>query len=70
MKTVRLFLLSAIFLLLFNEPIISIVNDATLLGGIPRLYVYVLLVWVLLIGLIAYCVRQTPPSDNALPNDD
>lgn len=40
MKTTRLLLLS----LLFNEPVISIVNRPTLVLGIPVLYAYVLIV--------------------------
>ena len=70
MKNVRLLLLSALFLLLLNEPIISIVSDAELIGGIPVLYLYVLLVWALLIGMLAYMIHRSSLPDNSLSDDE
>lgn len=70
MKTTRLLLLSLLFLLLFNEPVISIVNRPVLVLGLPLLYVYVLGVWALLIGLLAYVIHRSQPTDESLPPDE
>lgn len=70
MKTTRLLLLSLLFLLLFNEPVISIVNRPVLVLGLPLLYAYVLGVWALLIGLLAYVIHRSQPTDESLPPDE
>lgn len=69
-KTTRLLLLSTLFLLLFNEPVISIMNRPTLVLGIPLLYAYVLLVWALLIGLLAYVIHRSQRTDESLVSDE
>lgn len=49
-RLIGLFLLGY---LLFNYPLISIVNLPAMIGGIPVLYVYIFGVWVLMISLVA-----------------
>ena len=70
MKTTRLLLLSLLFLLLFNEPVISIVNRPALVLGIPVLYAYVLVVWALMVGALIYVIHRYPPTDESLPSDE
>ena len=70
MKTTRLLLLSLLFVLLFNEPVISIVNRPVLVLGVPLLYAYVLGVWALLIGSLAYVIHESRPTDESLPSDE
>jgi hypothetical protein len=49
-RLIGLFLLGY---LLFNYPLISLVNLPVLMGGIPVLYIYIFGVWVLVILLAA-----------------
>ena len=63
-------LLSLVFVLLFNEPVISIVNRPVSVLGIPLLYAYVLGVWALLIGSLAYVIHRSRPADESLPSDE
>lgn len=49
-RLVALFLLGCV---LFNYPILSLVNLETLFFGLPLLYVYIFGVWCLLIALTA-----------------
>ncbi len=42
--------------LLFNHPIISLFNLPHMIFGIPLLYAYIFMVWVLLIFLVALIV--------------
>ncbi|QJD79624.1 hypothetical protein [Spirosoma rhododendri] len=70
MKSTRLLLLSVLFILLLNEPIITLVDRNELLLGIPVLYLYVMVVWMLLIGLLAYVIHRATPTDDPLSDDD
>ncbi len=49
-RLVALFLLGCV---LFNFPILSLVNLEILIFGLPLLYVYIFCVWCLLISLMA-----------------
>ncbi len=42
-------------LLLLNNPVVNIVNEPTLVAGIPKVFLYVLAVWLLLI-VVAFVV--------------
>ena len=55
-RLVGLFLLGSV---LFNYPILSILNRDTLLFGIPILYLYLFGVWALLILLTAMVTGRT-----------
>lgn len=70
MKSVRLLLLSVLFIVLLNEPIITLVDHAVLVLGIPVLYLYVMGSWALLIGLLAYIIHRTTATDDPLSDDD
>ncbi|MBI9084308.1 MAG: hypothetical protein JEZ11_11970 [Desulfobacterales bacterium] len=61
-RLVALFLLGCV---LFNYPILSLVNVNTLVMGIPLLYLYLFAVWAILIGLVVWITpmeksRQPP----------
>lgn len=61
-RLVALFLLGCV---LFNYPILSLVNVNTLVLGIPLLYLYLFAVWAILIGLAVWITpmeksRQPP----------
>lgn len=45
----RLMFLCFILLMLFNYPIISIVNSKVFAGAIPALYLYIFVVWLIAI---------------------
>ncbi|GAA4456723.1 hypothetical protein GCM10023189_26400 [Nibrella saemangeumensis] len=69
MKKMRLLAVSLLFLMLLNDPLLSIANRAMLVAGIPLLYLYVTVAWLVLIILIAFIVHQnrhtsdTPEAD-------
>jgi hypothetical protein len=53
--------LVAIFLIgcvLFNYPLLYLFNAPTAVFGVPLLYVYVFLAWLLLIALMAYVIER------------
>lgn len=56
-RTTRLIALFLLGYLLFNHPLISLVNHPILIWGIPLLYAYLFGVWVLVIILMALIVR-------------
>jgi len=49
-------------LLLFMPPLIGVFDRPYLVAGIPLLYLYLFVVWVLLIALLTLIVER-PPSD-------
>jgi len=63
----RLFGIFLLGFILFDYPILSIFNVETFLFGIPLLYLYMLIVWLLLILLIVFVTRVTRYRD-ALPS--
>ncbi len=58
-RLVGIFLLGAV---LFNYPILSLVNRDSLLFGIPVLYLYLFGVWAVLILLIARVTGSAKPG--------
>ena len=44
--------------LAFNYPLLSLFNSAGTWFGIPRLYAYLFLVWILFIGLLAFIAEK------------
>ncbi|WP_020600196.1 hypothetical protein [Spirosoma panaciterrae] len=70
MKRARLIFLSLLFVLLFNEPLISIVNRPVLVAGLPMLYAYVLGVWAVMIGLIALVLHRSRSTDDPSNSDE
>lgn len=57
-KHQRLLGLFLLFLLLFNYPIISIVNRPVVVGGVPLLYLYLFGAWLIMIILLAWVVKR------------
>ena len=56
----RLVATFALGVILLNYPILSLFTGAADVGGIPLLYAYVFVVWVLVIGLMAFAVERPP----------
>jgi hypothetical protein len=54
----RLVALSALGVMLFSYPLMSMENVPTLVFGVPRLYAYLLGVWLVFVGLIALLVES------------
>ena len=52
LKQQKLTLFSVLLLLLFTYPFISIANKTTLVGGIPLLFLYILVVWIIAIVVL------------------
>lgn len=65
----RLGLVFLLGLLLLNDPVLSLFDRASQLGGLPLVYVYLMVTWAVLIGLIGLTVagghetEQRPPRD-------
>ena len=53
----RLLFVSLLFLLLLNYPLLAIFDHAGRVLGVPVLYMYVLLTWILLVLLTGWLVR-------------
>jgi len=70
MKSPRLLFLSLLFGILANEPILSIVNTAGMVGGVPVLYAYVTALWLCLIGAIALVVHRSRKASDLNPPDE
>jgi hypothetical protein len=59
MKGERLVAIFLLGLLLFNYPVLALFNRPTGALGIPLLYAYVFLAWLLLIGLLALVIERS-----------
>ena len=53
----RLRFVAGLFGVLLNFPLLAVFDHAGRVGGIPVLYLYMLLMWALLVGLTGYLVR-------------
>ncbi len=58
LKEQKLLIISCLFLLLFNSPILSIFNIERLVAGVPALFLYVFALWGILIIVIFFNVRE------------
>ena len=54
----RLLFLAGLFGALLNFPLLAVFDRDGRVGGVPVLYLYVLLVWVLAVGLTGWLVRR------------
>lgn len=70
MKEGRLLIISLLFMLLLNIPILTIANRPERLLGIPVLYLYVFCVWAGMIGGIGWLIHRTRNSDDSTASDD
>jgi len=59
----RLLFLSGLFAVLFTFPLLAVFDHDGRVGKVPVLYLYVLLMWILMVGLTGYLVRKT--NENA-----
>lgn len=62
-------MLSVLFMVLLNIPILTIANRPERVLGIPVLYLYVFTVWAGLIGSISWLIHRTRNADD-LPAAD
>ncbi|GAA3972622.1 hypothetical protein [Hymenobacter antarcticus] len=58
-RSQRLLFLAGLFGLLLNFPLLAVFDHDGRVGGVPVLYLYMLLTWILLVGLTAWLVRRT-----------
>jgi len=56
----RFLLIAVMLILLTNYPLLSISNKAVFIAGIPVLYAYLGLVWLIGIGLLYFTGRKLP----------
>ncbi|MDF7811311.1 hypothetical protein [Hymenobacter sp. YC55] len=54
----RLLFVSLLFGVLLNFPLLAVFNHDGRVGGVPVLYLYVLLAWLTLVILTAWLVRR------------
>lgn len=57
-KKSRLIILFILGLLLLNYPLLGIMDQKTLVWGFPKLYLYLFGVWLTLILMVRFVVRQ------------
>ena len=60
----RLIALFLFGLLLFMPPLIGVFDKVYLVGGIPLLYLYLFLAWMMLIALLVLIVERLPSDDD------
>ena len=58
----RLLFIAGLFTLLLNYPLLAAFDHDGRVAGVPILYLYVLLIWLLLIGLTGWLVRKRHPG--------
>lgn len=63
-KSPKLILLFVILFLLLSFPILKLVNIPERIAGIPLLYAYVFLVWIIGIIALAFTIEFTPKSSS------
>jgi len=63
-RLVGLFLIGAIG---FSPPVLTLFNKPVLAAGIPLLYLYLFLLWIVLVGLAGIVVTQLMPNGEADP---
>lgn len=57
-KEQRFLAISMFFGLLFSFPVISIFNTSELVCGIPKLYLYIFVVWAFMIAILFLMLNQ------------
>ena len=63
-QIIKLFLLGVLALLLFNFPFLSLSGQLSLFHGIPKLYLYVFGLWLVLVLLVYIIVEDRPDKKN------
>ncbi|MGI4739855.1 MAG: hypothetical protein ACRYG7_32200 [Janthinobacterium lividum] len=54
----RLLFVAALFAVLLNYPLLAAFDRAGRVAGVPTVYLYVLLTWLLLIGVTGWLARK------------
>ncbi len=57
----RLLFLAVLFGVLLNYPLLAVFDRDGRVGGVPVLYLYVLVTWIALVGLTGFLVRKKMP---------
>jgi predicted permease len=57
-KDQKLLIISCLFLVLFTFPVLSIFNSESSIKGIPVLYLYIFIVWILFIIIIFRVIKK------------
>jgi hypothetical protein len=70
LKNQKLLSLCLLFFILFNFPILSLVNKSTLIFGIPMLYLYLYAIWLCFIVLVALLVSKDNFNDKIEDEND
>lgn len=60
----RLFFISVLFMVLLNFPVLSIFNKGGTVGGMPVLYFYITLVWLVCIVAIGLLINHKSAGEN------
>ena len=55
----RLLFVAGLFAALLNYPLLAVFDHDGRVAGVPTLYLYILLTWLLLIALTGWLVRKT-----------
>ena len=55
----RLLFLAVVFGILLNFPLLGVFDHDGRVGGVPVLYLDILLMWILVVALTGYLVRRT-----------
>ena len=55
----RLLFLAGLFGILLNFPLLAVFDHAGRVGGVPVLYLYILLMWILVVALTGWLTRKT-----------
>ena len=55
----RLLFLAVVFGILLNFPLLGVFDHDGRVGGVPVLYLYILLMWILVVAMTGYLVRRT-----------
>jgi hypothetical protein len=60
----KLIFLGILMLILLSYPFISVANKAQLLFGIPMLYLYIFIVWIIIIIILYRIVEKNQKENN------
>jgi len=69
-KSSRLVGIFLLFFALLNFPIIGLFNKKLIIGGIPLLYLYLFLVWLIFIIFMFLIIRKTSKTNHETTNHE
>ena len=59
----RLLFLAVLFGILRNFPLLAVFDHDGRMGGVPVLYLYILLMWILVVALTGWLARESMSSE-------